>query len=373
MSNWYPSLFEKEGRKQQFDDEYLSVALNYGRRLFSEGFPVVFTLAHLANLTGCSFDQLRSIVSRDTDPYRQFNIKKRAGGFRQIVVPEPHLLRAQRWIHDNILTQCNVHPCAYGYVKGRGIKQNAVVHCGSNWLIKVDIQRFFESISERQVFRVFKNIGYTNLLSFEFSRLCTRPFHRSRKEKSKRWTNKQPDYKFYNCHQIGNLPQGAPTSPVLSNLVFYNLDELISKIALRYGCTYTRYSDDLTFSAVSLTRDAAKSLISELSNILSQNGFRRHSSKTHIIPPGARKIITGLTVNDDEPKLTKEFRENIENHLYFIKRYGLSGHCERRGFKSLIGFKHHLQGLIAFAFSIDEKVGSKYYYEFDTIEWPEGI
>ncbi|WP_460595563.1 reverse transcriptase family protein [Geomonas sp. Red276] len=385
MSTWHPNLFENEGRKNGYAEEYLLAITDYGRALHAKGLPVIFSLGHLACITDTPYNELRSIVSRNRDPYKQFMIRKRSGGYRQIVVPDYLLLKAQRWIHQNILQNFSSHPSSFAYNKGSSIKKNADVHCNAKWLVKIDISRFFESISERQVFHVFHGMGYTKLLSLELTRLCTRvnanPISNkssrissnSRMNKSGRWKSINGHYHFYEACTLGHLPQGAPTSPLLSNLVFIPLDIQISDVARKYKCSYSRYSDDLTFSSNSLDREKATALITEVSTLLSRFGFRRHSRKTHIIPPGARKIVTGLVVNGDTPKVTKELRESIENHLYYATRFSLHEHCARRGFNSLVGFKNHLKGKIQFVASIDPCLGSEFLAQFGKIDWPEGV
>ncbi len=371
MSSWSSNLYENNALKENCNPDYLHDLIKYGRKLQSKGMPVIFTLAHLSLSSSSPYIFNQKIIQRRIDPYKQFNIKKHSGGYRQIVIPEYHLMNTQRWINQNILSKGKVHPCAYAYVKGRNIKQNAEVHCGAKWLIKMDIHRFFESITERQIYKIFEGFGYTKLFSFELTRLCTRTTTNSRKKKSKRWKAKQEKYKFYKNEHIGHLPQGAPTSPALSNLFFYNIDEKLVEIAALYNCTYTRYSDDLTFSTNDFSRERAKQFISKVSYLLSMNGFKHNHKKTKVIPPGAQKNVTGLVVNEDTPKVKKEQKDKIENHLYFSQKYGLYSHCERKKFKSIIGFKNHLEGLIRYVESIDEKLGKKYYSEFKKINWPE--
>jgi len=374
MSNWYPSLFEHLGKINNFDKDYMLNILTYSRLLSSKGLPVLFSIAHLCREADSDYSKLRSVVERKYIPYKRFTVKKRSGGYRQIVVPEPFLMRAQRWINKNILSVPRNHPQSKAYQKGQSIYNNAEIHCGAKWLIKIDIERFFESISEKQIYHVFLKMGYTNLLSFELARLCTIVTSNKNKNKSKRWTPEIKNYKYYYYGGgLGHLPQGAPTSPRLSNLVFFKLDNNINEIAKNYNCSYSRYSDDLTFSTYSFSRDTAKNMISEISTILSESGFRRNTKKTKIIPPGARKIVTGLVVNDTRPKIPKDLKMNIENHLYYPIRYGLKSHCQKRGFQSILGFRNHLRGLIDYVAAIDNALAKKYLKKFNKIEWPEII
>jgi len=369
MIRWYPHVFENNALAKQYNASYIREIIKYGNNIYLKKIPIIFSLAHLSRYADCSYQQLFSIVNRTINPYQSFKITKRTGGFRQIVVPNYCLMKTQRWINHNILSKGQVHASVYAYVKSGNIKRNAELHCGAKWLIKMDIHRFFESITERQVYRVFQDFGYTKLLSFELTRLCTRVTSNNRKIKSKRWLVRGDKYKYYRSYIQGYLPQGSPTSPTLSNLVFFKIDQQILEIAKKYGCIYSRYSDDLTFSTNNFDRGKAKQLISEISILLSKNGFRRNHKKTKIIPPGAKKIITGLIVNSDEPKVGKELKNRIENHLYFSIKYGVLSHCERIKFKSIEGFKNHLLGLIHYVSSIDKNLGQKYKEEFEKIDW----
>lgn len=372
MSNWHPNLFEAHCQSNEFCDDFTYISLEYGRNLHSKGYPVVFSLAHLSKLSDSHYSKLREVIYRTIRPYDRFKIQKRSGGYRQITVPHTYLFVVQKWININILGASQSHPCANAYIKGKSIVSNAEVHCGARWLVKMDIQRFFESISEKQVYHVFKKMGYTNLLSFELARLCTIVTSNMKKSKSSRWNPSHNNYDFYNySYQSGHLPQGAPTSPTLSNLVFHSLDKKIDIISKKYGCTYTRYSDDLIFSSYSLDRGLAKELIAEVSEVLSQNGFRRNMKKTHIVPPGARKIVTGLVVDSSSPKIQKELKERIDNHLYYSIKFGPQSHCVRKEFKSVLGFKNHLKGLIDYVSSVDKILGIMFLKKFDQIKWPE--
>src|SRR5260370_25451137 len=146
-------------------------------------FPVILTLSHLAHLADVSSRRLRDIVKRYDDPYRVFRVKKRAGHgrsaaaprrYRTICVPDPELMRLQRWIAQNILNVAHPHPCSFAFAPGRDLVGAAERHAGCKWLVKMDVRHFFESISEVQVFGVFRRLGYGALISFEMGLLCIR-------------------------------------------------------------------------------------------------------------------------------------------------------------------------------------------------------
>ena len=140
----------------------------------------VLTLRHLAYQCDVPFRYLRGVVSR-TQPnlYRSFRIQKSNQGkrnvaYRVISVPDTKLKIVQKWINANILAYLSVDPSSVAYSTGDSIKAAAENHCGARWMIKTDIQNFFESVSESQVYRVFNRVGYQPLISFEMARICTR-------------------------------------------------------------------------------------------------------------------------------------------------------------------------------------------------------
>ena len=193
MSNWAPHSFRATATAKGVPPEAIQKLVEEGERLRLKGLPVVFTLGHLAAICDVPYKFLRDIVSREFDPYKVFNIRKRSGGYRQITVPEAALMRVQRWIHQNILIVATVSPISTAYAARTGPVKNAEQHRSCRWLVKVDVKSFFESISERQVYKVFRALGYPALLSFELTRLCTRFPSGESKRSQRRWrTNSRP-------------------------------------------------------------------------------------------------------------------------------------------------------------------------------------
>ncbi|WP_198360152.1 reverse transcriptase domain-containing protein [Burkholderia ubonensis] len=331
--------------------------------------PAVFTLMHLAHLTGTSWQSLRNTITRQQDDYRVFEIRKRSGGNRRICAPAPMLKSVQFWIHKNILCSLGaralLQEASTAYAPGSSIKKNAAIHAGAAWLIKLDIKDFFESISERQVYHVFRRLGYPALLSFEMARLCTRVVPPRddkvprRREKMWRWTNQTcKHFTPYPCETaVGHLPQGAPTSAMLANLVAVELDKKIQVIADANGASYTRYADDIVLTLAVATRVQCDTIFRAVADVVSHSGFRVNRIKSHVRGPGARKVVTGLVINDVRPRLARSMREDIKLALYHIKKHGLLGHAERRHSKNPLGYLNHLVGLIYFARSIEQDFG----------------
>ncbi len=325
--------------------------------------PVVFTLRHLTLLSDTPHGFIESVIKRSHDPYVTFNLTKKGFGktYRQISIPSPPLLKLQRWIHKNILSTQNTHASSTAYAKGCDPLRNARIHAGARWLVKMDITDFFEAISERQVYKVFESCAFPPLLSFQLTKLCTRLSKDSLKYLNPRWRQKG--------NRVGHLPQGAPTSPMLANLVCTGLDASLFELSKQYSCVYSRYADDIVFSTNEFTKERAGTLIHEASKLLGSMGFRRNRQKTQVCPPGARKIVTGLLVDRPEPRLSRQFRSSLELHLFYSQKIGVLEHCKHRKFRSLFGFRAYLHGLITYAEHVTPSYGAECRTRFDSIEW----
>jgi len=173
----------------------------------------------------------------------------------------------QRWIHAHILSKADLSSCVTGFVLGKNIFSNAKQHVSSRNLMVVDIQDFFPSVRKQQVRRIFRNFGYPPRVANYLAGLCTLQ---------------------------SRLPQGAPTSPTLANIAFSAMDTVLELLANEWGCTYTRYADDLAFSG---ERFFTRGDINRVEKMLADSGFKTNYKKSRITGPGARQIVAGLVVN----------------------------------------------------------------------------
>lgn len=247
----------KVAQARDYRSDYTDRLLSVAKALQSAKVPTVFTLMHLSKLCAVPWHFMRSVVQRKIDPYHVFMISKKSGGGRRICAPSPKLKRVQNWIHSTILCSpgslSRLHQASTAYAPKSSIRDNAGRHVGAEWMVKIDIMDFFESISERQVYRVFRDLNYPALLSFEFARVCTRiapprrDGTRRKRDQMWRWNNCLPQVRkpYGMLRPVGHLPQGAPTSAMLANLVFSDLDVKVQRIADSHGATYSRYADDL--------------------------------------------------------------------------------------------------------------------------------
>jgi len=312
-----PSIYTQEGKRLNVSDIIISNALAHASRVRKHGVVPILTLNHLSHLTGISYLYLRQIVERKRDPYHVFQIRKRRGGKRVICIPDQPLMAVQRWLHENVLSHITTHHRSYAYHKGASIVKCALEHCGNRWLIKIDIRRFFESITEKLVYRLFLSVGYSALVSLEMARICTRYSIPSQADALKKWEQNPAIYKeipSYRKRYLGHVPQGSPSSPMIANLVSFRMDKTIQKLSERKNLVYTRYADDLIFSTHDDTfhRKKAARFVRNIYDILNLNGFEANTAKTVIVPPGARKIVLGLLVDRSEPNLTKQFKNRLK-------------------------------------------------------------
>jgi RNA-directed DNA polymerase len=299
---WSSQQYVADGQVAGIDPTILQHAVDQIERIIvpHPELPALLTLNHLAKRTGADYLTLRSAVCSSENSYRHFRIRKRSGGHRVISVPEPTLMMVQRWIATYILNDQPVHHCSFAFKPKTSILKCAARHVGARWLIKMDVAGFFGSITEIQVYRVFRSLGYQPLIAFELTRLTTHAPLVSDRYLLPQWRAKQHHGPIvdYVRGRIGYLPQGAPTSPMLSNLIMRDADADIEAIAKTAGVRYTRYSDDLTFSTPNkFDRGQAKHLIWKVQRVLRRMGLQVNQRKTTVVPPGARKVVLGLLVD----------------------------------------------------------------------------
>lgn len=345
-----PHLYRQQASALGRDPHTVDRAIEVAQQVEAAGATPVFTLGHLAQVTGASPRYLRDVVSRKQDPYLSITRPKRNGTTRPISSPEPVLMDVQRWVLKYVLAASAPHDASFAYQSGCSIVQCAGRHIGARWLVKLDLHNFFGSIRERQIYPIFTDLGYPRLLSLELTRICTRS---ASAPVELRAGNKFKDKAPYSQKDEGRLPQGAPTSGVLANIVMREADAALTDLATEMRATYTRYSDDLTFSAgPDFSRDKATTLINRSARILGRHGFRLQRRKTRISPPGARHVVLGLLV-DDKVRLLPVYKRRLETHVRGVSRFGLVEHVQFRNFDSVLSFINHIDGSIAFARDVE--------------------
>ncbi len=385
MKDWKPQHYLRTPGASEAPASVLAAAVATGEKIIAvhPSLPPILTLKHLAHLTRVPYPSLREYVTRQVDSYKTFRVRKRSlpgkpTGFRVICVPPADLKAVQHWIAQNVLAKAKPHHASTAFAPNSRLVDAAAPHCSSRWLIKIDVQRFFESISEVDCYRAFRSLGYQPLVSLELSRLCTRVGRLNRKSQTLRWYRKHPASKFkirsYSVPRLGHLPQGAATSPILANLVMKEADELLTALARRHGLTYTRYADDLTFSTGDrgFKRELARQAIWEVYGILRRFGLSPNLAKTAIVPPRSRKIVLGLQVDQEMPRLSRAFKMKMRMHLHYLERedVGPAKHAEHRGFSAVAGMRNHLMGLVAYAIQIEPNYGAEIKARLERVKWP---
>lgn len=384
MERWNPQIFRTQAQAAGVSSELVAHMVTVGKRITSchREIQPVFTLKHLAVLSDVDYGFLRHTVGRHTDAYTEFQIRKRPSAdrktsYRTICVPSPALMKVQRWIARNILSHVPAHPCSVAFSTGDNLFNAVAPHCPSKWLVKLDIRHFFESIDEISVYNVFHQLGFEPLIAFEMARLCTYAGSNPLRGEDP-WLDSflLPEHTItlYQYPKQGHLPQGAPTSPMLANLACRMLDDRLSALAEEHSVRYTRYADDMTFSTdeINFGRKKAGMLIRLVYQQLDRQTLNPNTAKTTVVPPGARKLVLGLSVEETTPRLTRQFKDLLRQHIHYLLRedVGPTKHAVARKFASTTGLRHHLEGLLAFAAQIEPMWAATQRSHFHAVSWP---
>jgi len=288
-------------------------------RLKEFGLPIFSSAAELAAAMKLSVGALRFLCfSRKTaniSHYVRFRIPKKTGGERVISAPMPRLKAAQAWVLHEILEKPALHEAAHGFVRGRSIVSNARPHVGHALLINVDLKDFFPTVGYPRVKGLFQSLGYSEEVATLLGLLCTEPDVEELVLDGRR---------YYVAQGERHLPQGAPTSPAITNLLCRRLDRRLQKMADELGFVYTRYADDLTFSAKSEDIGQAAEVLRRLRGIVAHEGFVIHPDKTRVLRRGRRQEVTGVVVNH-KPGVPRDVLHRFRATLFQIEKDGPAG------------------------------------------------
>lgn len=274
-------------------------------RLTANNLPSFPNIQQLATAMSLTVGKLRFLAfnrqTSETKHYIRFNLPKKTGGFRLISAPMPQLKAAQHWILGNILQKITVHEAAHGFVQEKNIVSNAEPHVGAKIVVNFDLKDFFPSISFPRVKGVFRSLGFSEAIGTLFALICTAPDVEE----------VEIDGKTYFV-AIGerHLPQGAPTSPCLTNILCKRFDKGLSTLAKNYEFSYTRYADDLTFSTQN-DGEKLSDFINKVRYVVEKQGLTINENKTRILRRGRQQEVTGIVVNDKisiDRKLLRKFR-----------------------------------------------------------------
>ncbi len=330
---------------KQRDIQWLGPAVSAGLqhrdnnilRLETLGLPVFDGVAGLAAAMKIAMNELRFLafdkrVSR-VSHYRRFQIAKKTGGFREISAPAPRLKAAQHWILTNVLYKASLHEAAHGFVPQRSIVSNALPHVGASVVINMDVKDFFPSVSYRRVKGLFRTLGYSEQLATIFALLCTEPQTRE---------TTLDNQQYHVAIGERRLPQGAPTSPALTNILCWGMDRRFEGMARALGWTYTRYADDLTFSKKDGTKRDTGRILWQAKQIVENEGFVVHPNKIKVMRRNARQEVTGVVVNE-KPNIPRAKLKQFRAVLHHIETKGLVGAHFGQGhiLESIQGFANY--------------------------------
>lgn len=239
-----------------------------------------------------------SISNNIEKNYKVYKIKKRNGKYRTIYEPNSMLKQIQKKILINILNNKSISKYAKAYHKGISLKDNAIPHINKKIILKLDIKNFFENISFLDVYNSCFSIEYfPKSVGFILTYLCT-----------------------YDNH----LTQGSPTSAYISNLIMKEFDEEIGNWCNINDISYTRYSDDMTFSG----NFNPSELIIKIRKMLYKLGLELNNDKIHIVNKSQSQNVTGIIVNE-KLQVNAKYRNKIRQEIYYIKKFGLKSHLNK--------------------------------------------
>lgn len=286
-------------------------------RLRNFGLPSIQSLEDFAREIRLSEAFIKYLAFRSEYLYKTYEIPKRSGGVRLIAQPSRDLKAVQGWILRNILDRLASSEHSKGFERGGSILENASAHVGSSYVLSMDLEDFFPSVTGGQVFGIFDSIGYSRAIGHILANLC-----------------------LYR----GRLPQGAPTSPKLANLVCARLDARINGYAGPKGIAFTRYADDITLSAQ--TADKISRAKAFLPTIIKGEGFCINKKKTRVLGTMARKEVTGLVVTSDYVGIGRRRLRDLRvkiHHLFLGRSNEFS----------------HVRGWLSYVQSVDKKAFAK--------------
>lgn len=281
------------------------------------GLPELSTPSDVANALSIPIPKLRWLafhaeVATRTH-YVSFSIPKKSGGVRTLSSPHRTLAVAQKWILREILDRLSTEPAAHGFVAGRNILSNAKPHVGKQVVVNMDLENFFPGISFARVRAMFHRIGYSPSVATILALLCTECPRRTAVFKGQT---------FLVATGPRGLPQGACTSPAISNQVVRRLDRRLQGLAKRMELTYTRYADDITFSGNEQLQSRVGYVMACIRHVAQDEGLSVNEKKSRVLRKSTSQSVTGLVVNE-KPTMSRTKIRRLRAILHRAKHEGL--------------------------------------------------
>ena len=268
-------------------------------------------LSSLERDLGIDAKTLYAISNNIGKHYHKVKLPKKSGGYRNLSVPDAVLKSVQKRITEVLLIHMPVSRYAKAYRYGSSTLRNAKHHVGRQVVLKLDILHFFDSIRYSTVKnKVFPEVIYAEPLRILLTMLC-----------------------YYK----DALPQGASSSPAITNILLYEFDEQIGQWCRERGIAYTRYCDDMTFSGDFEPAELIRFIRPELKKL----GFLLNEQKTRIQHPGQRQNVTGIVVNE-KMSIPADYRRKLRQELYYCRKFGIQEHLKKIGLEIPVDV-HRLQ------------------------------
>ncbi|QGJ70473.1 Retron-type RNA-directed DNA polymerase [Planctomycetales bacterium 10988] len=322
----------------------------------------------LAKILEVEIPQLRWLTfhneAAERTHYLQFEIPKKSGGSRILSAPHQALSKTQQWVLTNILQKLPTHEAAHGFVPGRSTVTHANLHVGCDLVAQMDLADFFPSITFPRVRGLFESFGYSPAIATILALLCTEAPRRTIELSGKR---------YYVAEGPRSLPQGACTSPALSNLIARKLDARLTGMSQKIGWTYSRYADDLTFSWKGSAGENGKQpnygyLLSQVLAIIDEETFALNEQKTRIQRPSQRQQVTGIVVND-RPGVPRPVVRRLRAILHQAQKTGLAAQ-NRENHPHFAGW---VQGMIAYISMVQPEKGKQLQAAFEQVPKDDAV
>jgi len=314
------------------------------------------------------YADLKGITSKSANPrlahYHRRIFVKRSGGIRLVEAPKRRLRQIQRAILTRILDRIPPHAAAHGFVQGRSIHTFVAPHINQEVVLKMDVRDFFPSLTCARIQSFFRLATYPEIVADLLGGLCTTSVPKSFWSNQPLEANPEEMQRARLLYSRRHVPQGAPTSPALSNMCAYRLDCRLSGLAQSADAQYTRYADDLAFSGGSGFAHSAERFATHVAAILAEEGFAAHYRKTRIMRPGVRQHLAGITVNQRANIPRRDF-DRLKAMLTNCARHGPSTQNHERH----PCFRQHLEGRVAFVESVNPVKAARLREILSRVDW----
>ena len=313
----YQKSFTEKAIQNGYSVDEINKCLNYAKPIIEKGFPIVYNTSHLSALVGYNKKYLKRASASTSHFYKRHVIPKKNNKLRFLNEPLPSLKEIQYWVLQNILEKIQISRYAKAYTAGRNIKDHVKYHKGQSFVLTLDIQDFFTNIKIEQINNLFLDLGYSIYVASLLAKLC--------------------------CFD-NSLPQGAPTSPRLSNIIMQSFDDIISIYCRDNNLRYSRYADDLAFSGTTINIDELKILIKFHLGLI---GLKLNEDKSMLMGKNQRQIISGIITNS-KIQVPREKRDELRQAMFFIDKFGLDDHlnkikCSKANYlKHLLGIANYI-------------------------------